>query len=357
MKNKIFEVYIQFLIYILETLGVVKWMKKISPQKIPNQQLVIVNEAKNRGLLIENLQKGSLPTRFFRFKQEKKYHYFESIPIGNSYNRISSEKASDKWAVKKILQKEGLPTPDGWIITKLSQALDFISQKGFPVVIKPTCESKCIGVTIDIRNPRQLQRAIQHVRKYGKKFLIEKFLIGRDYRVTVVNDQVAGVCLRKRPQVVGDGQHTILQLIRIKNQDPRRGIGKNYTLHPIKTDRFTSELLKQQKVNLHSKINKGKTIVLSKRINLGSGADTIDISDKIHPQIAKLCIRVTKLFDANLLGLDILATNISQSLSKKNLVSIIEINPFPFIDIHHYPYKGKTRNIAGAIWNMVLDKR
>lgn len=355
MKNKIFEVYLKFFIYLLETLGIVKWTKKISSQKIPNQQLVLVSEAKSRGIPIENLQRGSHPTRFFRFKVDKKWHIFESIPIGDCYNRISSEKASDKWAVKRILEKEGLPTPEGRLISKLNHALDFISHKGFPVVIKPCNESKCIGVTTDIRDHEELGEAIRDVKNYGRKFLIEEFLLGQSYRVTVVNNKVVAVSLRLQPRVIGDGRHTISELIEMKNTDPRRMM-KNFSIYPIEIDHFTHQLLRQQKITLDSKIRKNQIITLSKRINLSSGAETVDATEKIHPMIAKLCVQVTKLFDANVLGLDILATDISLSPSKSNLVSIIEINPFPFIDMHHYPYEGKARNVAGEIWDMVLNK-
>ena len=77
---------------------------------------------------------------------------------------------------------------------------------------------------------------------------------------------------------------------------------------------------------------------------------------EINPKIAELCLRVTQIFDAKILGLDILVPDIAKSPSRKNSVYVIEINSLPFIDMHHYPYQGKPRNVAAAIWQMVLDK-
>ena len=36
--------------------------------------------------------------------------------------------------------------------------------------------------------------------------------------------------------------------------------------------------------------------------------------------------------------------------------TIIEINNMPGIDIHHFPYKGKPRNAAGAIIDLLFPE-
>lgn len=357
MIKKIFEVYLRLYIWILVTLGIAKWTKRVNPKKMNNRQNVVFHEAKKRGLSIENLKIKKRHLRFFRVKLNGGYYYFEAVPLGDSYNKISTESASNKWFSKRVLQKAGFNTPHGKIANSLKGALDYVKNKGFPVVIKPLNKSRCMGVTINIKNKNQLKRAISHVKKYGKKFLIEEFLKGENYRVTVVGDKVVGACLRKYPQVVGDGKHTIEELIKIKNKDPRRGEGNGFTLHPIRIDaNFTRELLEEQNLSLKSVPQKNQVVVLNKKINLGSGADTEDLTHKIHPKISEISTQVAKTFDAKVLGLDVLAKDISRIPSKNNPVSIIEVNPFPFIDMHHYPYKGRSRNIAAAIWDMIFTE-
>jgi cyanophycin synthetase len=355
MIKKIVDAYIRFYIWVLVKLGYAQWTKRFNRRRIINRALVLIDEAKKRGLSIENLKKGFRHLRFYRVKLNGKYYFYESVPLGHSYNKIDIDNVSDKWFSKKILQRAGLLTPAGRVISSLSGALDYIAEKGFPVVIKPLNKSLCIGVTINIRNASQLERAIEKVKKY-KKFLIETHLIGENYRVTVVDGRVVGVAHRLHPRVTGDGKQTIQELINIKNKDPRRGRAKNFTLHPIKIDDFTHELLTEQNFNLNSIPKKDQIVILNKRINLGSGADTIDLTDKIHPQIAKMAIDIARLFDAKVLGLDVLAPDITKAPSKLNQPAIIEVNSFPFIDMHHYPYEGKTQNVAGAIWDMVLKE-
>lgn len=351
MKSKIFEIYLKTFISFLKVFGLARWTKKINQAKINGRDKVLIEEARRRRLEIENLVVFGKPTRFYRVKKNGRSYFYETMPLGSSYNRLPHEVIDNKWFIKKILQKNGLPTPEGRIVSNLGEVQNYLKVKGLPIVIKPLRESRCLGVTVDIRNKKELLGAIKDVQKYGKKFLVEEFLKGQSYRVTVVNDKVTAACLRRPPQVIGDGIHTVLELIKIKNNHPKRS---GLTLCPIKIDRASRQLLRKQKINLKTVIAKNQLVILNKKINLGSGADTIDVTGKIHPKIVKLCLRVAKIFDAKVLGLDVLVPDISKAPTLKNPLSIIEINSLPFIDMHHYPWKGKPRNVAGAIWQMVL---
>jgi cyanophycin synthetase len=363
MIKKLIDTYIRFFIWILIKSGKVEWTTQLNRRRIINRTLVLVDEAKKRGLKIENLtikdsflKKGFKHLRFFRVKLHGKYYFFESIPLGQSYQKMNIDNVSNKWFVKKILQKAKVSTPDGRIISSLKQVLDYIKIKDFPVVVKPINKSLCMGVTIDIKNVKELEDAINYVKKYGKKFLIEKFLRGLNYRLTVVDGRMVAAIERKRPYIIGDGKHTVQQLINIKNKDPRRNTREDFTLHPIKIDRFTKNLLFDQGLTLDLTPKKNQKVILSKKINLRSGADTFDATQKVHSKIAKIAVKIAQKFDAKVLGLDILAVDISKAPSKDNEIVIIEVNPFPYIDMHHYPLEGKSRNVAAAIWDMIFKE-
>lgn len=335
-------------------MGVVKWTAEINPDYIFGHELVLMQEALKRKIPIENLVQSKFHTRFFRIKTNCGYYLFETLPTKNSYRHINPETISNKWWVKKRLQKENIPTPIGALVSNYHQALKFVFKHHYPVVIKPVNESKCIGVTVNIDNNKKLKEAIKEVKKYGAKFLVEEYLFGKSYRVTVVANKIVAVCLRRPPQVIGNGKYSIRDLIRTKNLDSRRGKIKSSTLRPIIIDKVTSELLRAQNLSLHSIPEKNRKVILNTKINLGSGADIIDQTDIITPEIAKLSVKVAKICDAKILGLDVLARDISQPPSRKNLVSIIEVNPYPFIDMHHFPYRGKSRNVSGAVLDLLL---
>ena len=58
-------------------------------------------------------------------------------------------------------------------------------------------------------------------------------MTGKEYRFLVMGDQVVGVLHRVPANVVGDGVHTIEQLVHEKNKDPLRGKGYKTPLEKI----------------------------------------------------------------------------------------------------------------------------
>ncbi len=352
MRNRIFEIYLRSLIGLLVILRVFYWTKKIDRRKIINRDWVLIQEVRSRGKTIENLVFKNRPTRFYRLKNGPKWYLFETMPLGNSYRRLAHEDIANKWFVKKIFIKENIPTPEGRAISSFDEAQRFGENFGYPVVIKPLDQSRCLGVTIGIQSKSDLKLAIRETKKFGRKFLIEKQVEGSSFRVMIVQGRAVGVCLRKPPYVIGNGHYSIKELVAAKNADQRRGSRAISTLHPIKID---YRLLKSQEMDGNFIPQKEQTIILNRKINLGSGAETVDLTRAIHPKIVKLCTRVAEILDAQVLGLDVITADISQAPSRKNQVWLIEVNSLPFIDMHHFPYEGEAQNVAAAIWDMVLN--
>jgi cyanophycin synthetase len=56
---------------------------------------------------------------------------------------------------------------------------------------------------------------------YGSRIVVEQFAEGRDHRVLVVNGKVVAAAERVPACVIGDGKHTIAELIEEENKDPR----------------------------------------------------------------------------------------------------------------------------------------
>ena len=55
--------------------------------------------------------------------------------------------------------------------------------------------------------------------------LVESFISGLDHRLAVVNGELVAAAKRMPAHVVGDGVHTIEELVDKVNEDSRRGIG------------------------------------------------------------------------------------------------------------------------------------
>ena len=68
---------------------------------------------------------------------------------------------------------------------------------------------------------------VEHASQHGTSsaILVESFLTGFDHRMLVVDGHLVAVAKRVPGHVVGDGEHTIAQLVEIVNQDPQPGRG------------------------------------------------------------------------------------------------------------------------------------
>ena len=60
-----------------------------------------------------------------------------------------------------------------------------------------------------------------------------RFITGRDYRCLIVGGRMQAIAERVPAHVVGDGEHTVAELVDITNADPRRGVGHEKVLTRI----------------------------------------------------------------------------------------------------------------------------
>ena len=66
--------------------------------------------------------------------------------------------------------------------------------------------------------------------------MVEKYLPGNDFRLLVVGERLVAAARRDPPHVIGDGVHTVRELVDIVNSDPRRGTGHATSLTKIRFD-------------------------------------------------------------------------------------------------------------------------
>ena len=67
--------------------------------------------------------------------------------------------------------------------------------------------------------------------------IVENFVTGKDYRCLVINGQMEAIAERVPAHVIGDGVHTVAELVEITNADPRRGVGHEKVLTRITVER------------------------------------------------------------------------------------------------------------------------
>lgn len=99
----------------------------------------------------------------------------------------------DKSLTKKIWQFHGLPTPK--FVEIAYREKPYVEGLTFPVLVKPNSEGSSKGVFNDnlISEPGKLLAKIREIRKtFGNGVLVEEFLPGREFTVTVMGNPGVG---------------------------------------------------------------------------------------------------------------------------------------------------------------------
>ena len=269
-------------------------------------------------------------------------------------NILAVELACNKEKTKNILASMGAPVPQGMVIYSFSELEDAIpSLGGFPIVIKPLNGNHGRGITIDIKSWDHAEIAYDRAKEVSKGVIVEHFYQGRDHRILVVNHKVVAVAERVPAHVVGNGQDSIATLVEKENQDPRRGEGHDNVLTLIKLDDSTAEMLSHQGYTLDTILPLDQICYLRATANLSTGGIAIDRTDEIHPDTRWLAERVSKIIDLDVAGIDVVTTDISQTLTEADGV-IVEVNAAPGLRMHISPSVGVGRNVAAPIISMLF---
>src|SRR5690606_40327359 len=95
----------------------------------------------------------------------------------------------------------------------------FLAEVG-EVVVKTARGEQGAGITVGVRTPQALRTAVDLARRFCPDVLIEERRHGEDLRVVVIDHEVVAAAVRRPASVIGDGVHTIAELI--ERQSRRR---------------------------------------------------------------------------------------------------------------------------------------
>jgi len=152
---------------------------------------------------------------------------------------------------------------------------------------------------------------------------------------------------------VGDGKHTIEQLVDIVNEDPRRGVGHEKVLTRLELDHQADRLLTKLGYDRNTVPAKGETVYLRSTANLSTGGTAIDVTDTIHPDNREMAVRTIKAIGLDIGGVDFLTKDITESYREAG-GGICEVNAGPGFRMHVAPSEGTPRDVAGPVLDMLF---
>ncbi len=232
-----------------------------------------------------------------------------------------------------------------------TQAKKFLQQYK-QVVIKPVDGAHGDGVTTNIVNTDQLGEAVVTARKCSGSgtVMIQQQVSGVDLRVLVIDGECISVVKREPARVIGDGVHTIAELVVIENMHNEDRGDLPYTKKLNKIDEnAVKRYLSHQDIKRIPE--KDEVCFVVGTANIGTGGRSIECHNAIPQEIINEAIAVTDLAGAFICGVDFLYDETQCSWY------LIEINASPSFGLHLMPSEGRAITDLPKIYaDKLLDR-
>lgn len=286
----------------------------------------------------------------------KRQYFFHGARTPLNLN-TSSLMAHDKHTMNKALEKAGFPVPRSTLIhvSEFNQGLleKIIKKLTFPLVIKPRDGILGRDVICNIQNLDELKKYL------SSKFLKNDYLVIQEfhgnlksYRVLVLHNKIIGVVLRDPAFVIGDGSHTLQELIELTNIK-RNKISDILGL--ICTDEELEIRLRELGLDLNYIPAVDERVTLGYATNATRGGVYQTIHKKLCKENKRFFLRAAQVLNLNLVGFDVECPDIDIPIQTSRGV-IIEANPSPSIRIHEKPMEGAPVMVSQKIVRSLVYK-
>lgn len=265
---------------------------------------ILVEEAYRRGI---DVQIDDASSGLFTLS-----HGGRKIPCKESLtdltSSISMSLCQDKSLTHKTLSLAGLNVPTQQLAGNADDNLAFLEEHG-RIVVKPLDGEQGNGVAVDLDTFEQVQVAVEAARSFDHRVLLESFHPGLDLRIVVIGFEMVAAAIRRPAQVIGDGHHSILQLIEAQS---RRRQAATDGESRIPQDAETLRAVQAAGYEYDSVLPAGELLAVRKTANLHTGGCLEDVTAILHPVLKDAAIRAARALDIPVVGLDMMVSAADQ---------------------------------------------
>jgi len=266
---------------------------------------IIVNEARRRGIGIEVIDADA--GYFALSLGGRRIVCRESL--SELTTAVAMSRCDDKAVTQRLLRRAGLRVPDQSRFEALDQAEAFLTKHG-SVVVKPARGEQGAGISVDIRDPNLLERAVKNARRICETVILEEFCSGDDLRVIVIDFEVVAAAIRRPAHICGTGQHSINELIQFQSRRRRAATGGESS---IPMDDETERCVREAGYTMDDVLAEGELLGVRKTANLHTGGTIHDVTAELNPELAKAARDAARALDIPVTGLDFLVTDVTGS--------------------------------------------
>ena len=323
-------------------------LKGYEEMELSTQMLLF--DAIQKGLQVEILDESD---QFLKLQHKDHIEYVKNGNMTSKDNYIVPLAMANKTVTKKILSAAGFPVPAGAEFFTLEEGIayyPFIKNK--PIVVKPKSTNFGLGISIfqEPASRNSYQKALEIAFSEDSSILVEEFIAGTEYRFFVLDGKCEAVLLRLAANVVGDGQHTIRELVAFKNTNPLRGRDHRSPLEMIELGEIELLMLAQQGYKADDVLPQGIQVFLRRNSNISTGGDSVDVTETMHTSYKELAAEMATAMGAWVCGVDLIIPDSTLPASKNNPnCTCIELNFNPSMYMHTYCAEGPGQSITPKI--------
>jgi cyanophycin synthetase len=301
----------------------------------------IVDAAGDRRIPWISLNGGNLVQMGHGFKQRRIW-----TAETDRTSAIAESIASDKDMTKQLLAAVGVPVPEGQLVDSPEAAWEAANDIGFPVAVKPVDGNHGRGITLDLRERADIEAAYALADAEGSEVMVERFILGTEHRLLVVDGKLVAAARGEIAQVIGDGTHSVQALVDLQiNTDPRRGVSEDSPLNRIEigNDPVIALDLQRQGHSAVSVPRAGESVLIQRNGNVA-----FDCTELVHPDVAEAVGLAARVVGLDIAGVDLVAQDISRPLEEQG-GAIVEVNAGPGLLMHLRPAGGTAQPVGQVI--------
>ncbi|HEX7031099.1 MAG TPA: N-acetylglutaminylglutamine synthetase [Gammaproteobacteria bacterium] len=263
---------------------------------------IIVNEARRRGIAAKVL--------------DAENGYFEltfggrTIVCRESLSELTTavamSRCDNKLVTSRLLAANGLKVTAQMKAGTDEQNREFLGRHR-DIVVKPARGEQGRGVSVGIRDEREMQSAVEQARRISDDVVLEAFVEGIDLRLIVIDGKLVAAAVRKPPEVIGTGRHTVRELI--DKQSRRRSAATHGESH-VPLDDETTRCVARAGFGLDDVLPEGEALLVRKAANLHTGGTIHDVTAEISDTLRQAAERAARALDIPVVGLDFLVPSV-----------------------------------------------
>ncbi|SDB47039.1 GNAT-family acetyltransferase TIGR03103 [Desulfonatronum thiosulfatophilum] len=264
--------------------------------------MIIIREAQRRGINVEVLDEQS--GHFQLVFGGRTIACLESLSEMTS--AVAFCRCDDKSLTLRLLKRAGLRVPEQVAAADDEQNSGFLKRHG-RVVVKPVRGEQGRGISVDVREPRELKTAVEMARDVCDLVVLESFVEGEDLRMIVIDYKFVAAAVRRPAQVVGTGEHTIERLI--AKQSRRRSAATGGESR-IPMDAETERCVSMSGWKMQDILPAGEVLVVRKTANLHTGGTIHDVTDQVHSELIQAAEQAAGVLNIPVVGFDFLVPDV-----------------------------------------------